>query len=170
MASLDGGGISRRRIRADALVAEFERDRRAEFSTQVRRNRSGRGVAKACPPNRIGEVGVVSAARNHVPMHVRHHVAQARDVHLVGPDDVAHRFFRREHHVHQMAPVVGRKIGGFGDMAIQDDAAEAGVFAVVDQDDAGEIVFVEHVARRAVAEFAGSLHARNDSAAGLRGS
>lgn len=167
---MDGGRLSRRRIRSDTLVAEFQRDRRSEFADEIRGDRGGRGVADARPPNRIGEMGVVSAARNDVPVHVRHHVAQARHVHLVGPDDIAHGLLRREHHVHQVAPVVRGEIGGFGDMAIQDDAAEAGVLSVVDQDDAGEIIFVEHVARRAVAEFAGGIHARNDSAARRAGS
>ena len=33
---MDGGRLSRRRIRSDTLVAEFQRDRRSEFADEIR--------------------------------------------------------------------------------------------------------------------------------------
>jgi hypothetical protein len=46
-------------------------------------------------------VAVVLEARDDVPVHVRRHVAEARDVDLVGMHRLADRALDREDHAHQ---------------------------------------------------------------------
>ena len=52
-------------------------------------------------------------------MHVRHHVAEAREIHLVRLHHAAHGPLDRVDHAHQMCPLRFAEIGEFGHVRAQ---------------------------------------------------
>jgi hypothetical protein len=77
---------------------------------------------------------------------MRHDIAEAGEVDLVGLDHGAHGTFDRLHHREQMLALAGRQVGQFRDMRRPDDAAEAGkssTFVTADADDAANLILPE---------------------------
>ena len=74
--------------------------------------------------------------RDHVPVQVRHHVAQRGQVDLVGRQDGLLGFLDHVHGLHQQLAAMRRQAGHLGQVAVPDHAGEAGVVGVVDLDDA----------------------------------
>ncbi len=87
-------------------------------------------------PDRLREVPVIPPARNHVPVQMRRHVAEAREIDLVRLVKGANRLLDAKQHVHQPYPFLFAEISHFAHMAVEDDAAEAGVVGVTDGHDA----------------------------------
>ena len=72
---------------------------------------------------------------------MRNHVAEAGQIDLFGLDDLAYNRFDDEHDAHQLLLLVGSQIGHFGGVPVEDDAAEARVVGVVNDDDPAKRAF-----------------------------
>ena len=76
---------------------------------------------------------------------MRHHVAQAGEVHLVGLQQVAQGALGCEHDLEQMALVSGQQVAHFGNVLVPDHAAESRVGFVIDLDHATAPVLPDHL-------------------------
>ena len=94
-------------------------------------------------PGRMREAAILAPARDDVPMHVGCHVAQAGKVDFVWVEQVAQCGLDGENDAHYLLRLFAVQVGHFGDVAVQNDAAEAGIIRVVDVDDATKRVFPE---------------------------
>ncbi len=70
----------------EASVGEMEGDRGAKLACEVLGGVARGWVAELFTPNRVWKAGVERPSRNHVPVHMRSHIPQARHVDLVGID------------------------------------------------------------------------------------
>ncbi len=73
-------------------------------------------------------------------MQMRSDIAQASQVDFVGDEQVAQYFLQCAYHVQQALTFGYRQIGHFSDMLIPYNAAESGMFRVVDQHHAAQHV------------------------------
>src|SRR5581483_10458363 len=146
-------GAATGRSKADiALGAQAPPQRVGE---RGRRGGAARGPrSRGLRPDRLREMAVVGEARDHVPVQVLRHVAQAREVHLVGTQQLAQRGLGREHRVHEARALVLLEIGHFLDVALQDHAAESRIVRVSHADDAAEAVPPEDLAAVRSAQLA----------------
>jgi hypothetical protein len=104
-------------------------------------------AALARRPHRLRKVRVVREARDHVPVHVRHHVAEAGQVDLVRLHHAAHRALHCVHDAHQMCPLGLAEIGELGHVRAPDHAAEARVVVLGRrEDDPQHVVLPQHLA------------------------
>lgn len=95
---------------------------------------------------------VALVARNHMPVQVRRHISEAREVDFVRFKHAAQRLLNGQHHAHAVPPVGFRQIGHFPDMFIPDHAAEAGIVRVGYQHDPAPFI--------APQDFAADLRAK----------
>jgi hypothetical protein len=75
-------------------------------------------------------------ARNHMPVQVRHHVAQRCNVDLGGLQILAQGLFNLCHHIHAMRSLRGVQVGKLGHMGVPDHAVKGGKTRLVGTDDA----------------------------------
>ncbi len=99
-------------------------------------------------------MAIVRETGNHVPMHVRRPVPQARDVHLVGPHRRAHRGFHRPDHFHQPAALGRFEVGHLPRMALEDHPHETRVVGLVRTHHAAKGILPNYCAPGRGAEFA----------------
>ena len=85
-------------------------------------------------------MSVVHRPGNHVPMHVRRHIAETRKVDLVRLEQAAQRLLNGEYHPHAVILPRAAEIGHLPDVLVPDHPAEAGVIRVRDQHHATELV------------------------------
>jgi hypothetical protein len=99
-------------------------------------------------------VAVVAKARHHVPVHVGRHVAQARQVHLVGLHRLAHRRLHREHNRHQRLALLARELSHLARVPLEYHPHEAGIVRLVNAHHPAQVVLPQHRAAGARAELA----------------
>ncbi len=99
-------------------------------------------------PNGAGEMGIVGKAWNHMPMQMRHHIAQAGQVDLVRLHDCADGYFSTDYPVEQVCPVGWSEIAHFTHMLFPDDAAETGIAGFFNQQNPEQGIFVQQFAGR----------------------
>ncbi|MNN59555.1 hypothetical protein D3C81_1746790 [compost metagenome] len=67
-----------------------------------------------------------------MPVQVRHHVAERRQVDLVGGHHLAHHPFHARHQPHQPGLAGLVEVGQLGHVVVPDDAAESGEAVMLD--------------------------------------
>jgi len=87
-------------------------------------------------PDRRREVCVVGITRYHMPVHVRHLVAQAREVDFLRCHDPANYALDRGHNLHQMPLLRCIQIRKLGDMGAPDHPAKTRVIGFLRSDHA----------------------------------
>jgi len=92
-----------------------------------------RRVAQLFAPYRIGKMRVIPETGNHMPVQMRHHIAERSEVDLVGGQHFAHCRFGGKYHTHQGLLVVRRQVGHLFYVGVQDNAQKAGVVRFVSQ-------------------------------------
>jgi hypothetical protein len=100
---------------------------------------------------------IVGKARNHMPVQVRDHVAEAGEIDLVRPQQLAQGLFDAEHHGHAVGAVGGGEVAHFLHVRIPDHAAEAGIAGLVDVDHPAMAVLPQQGAAGGPAQFAAHL-------------
>ncbi|MNC86590.1 hypothetical protein D3C83_22620 [compost metagenome] len=96
---------------------------------------------------------VVAETRHHVPMHVRGHVPEACDVHLVSSHALAHGCLDFEDHAHELLALVQGQIRHLACVALEDHAHEARIVRLVHAHHAAELILPEHRAPGRVAKL-----------------
>jgi DNA-binding ferritin-like protein len=94
---------------------------------------------------------VVGEARDHMPVQVRYHVAQAGQVDFRRLHQLAQSLLDGKYHAHQSIPSRCIQIGHFAHVPVEDYAAEAGIVAVFDQDYAAQFVLPQGLSTRRIA-------------------
>lgn len=74
-------------------------------------------------------------------MHMRNHVAEAGQIDLVWLDDISYDGFDGEDDAHQFLLLVACEIGHLGGVPVENDAAEAGIIGVVNDNDPAKRAF-----------------------------
>jgi hypothetical protein len=97
---------------------------------------------------------VVAEARDHMPVQVRHDIAERGEVDLVGRHHFTQRGFAGEHHLHQCLPLGDRQVGHFPDVGIEDDAQKTRVVRLVGAHHAALGVAPQHAAAIGLAKGA----------------
>lgn len=83
---------------------------------------------------------VAREARDEMPVQVRRHVAETREIDFVRREHRAQRLLDGEHDAHAMRALRGGKVGHFLDVGIPDDAAVTGVIRVIHDNHAAKLV------------------------------
>ena len=94
-------------------------------------------------PYRVRKMRIMLEARDHVPVQVRSHVAQAREIDFVRVKHFAQRRLDGQNDAHAMLLRGGWKVGHLLDMRIPDHAAKTGIVGVINQHDAALAVTVK---------------------------
>ncbi|KAG1433524.1 hypothetical protein G6F57_022085 [Rhizopus arrhizus] len=81
-------------------------------------------------------MAVAAPARNYMPVQVRHHVAQRRQIDLVRCQHRLLRFFHRIHGAHQQIAPVRGQAGHFRQVGVPDHTREAGIVSIAHFDHA----------------------------------
>src|SRR5437867_12570560 len=100
-------------------------------------------------------MAIVLASRDHVPVKMMRKVAEAREVDLVGPKELAERRLGREYGIHQSRALRPCEIGHFLYVPFKDHPAEARVIGIVNQDNAAKPVPPEQIPARRIAQLTG---------------
>ena len=108
-------------------------------------------------PDGIGKMFVVGKAGNNVPMHVRHHVSQLRQIDFIGLEMAPLQGFYQIYGAHQAATLGLIQIGHFLRVAIEDDACKCRVIGLLRIDNAQECVAKQHGSAIAMAQRAISM-------------
>ena len=97
---------------------------------------------------------VARKSRYEVPVYMRRHIAEARQIYFVRIEYGAQRGLDREDDAHAMRALRRWQVGHFPDMCIPDDAAIARVVRIAYQHDAAMPAAPEYAAGGAAAERA----------------
>lgn len=87
-------------------------------------------------PDRIREMPVIAPARNDMPMHMRHHIAERGEIDFVWCEHIDQCLFDRIDRAHQHITLGRRQLGHFGLVGMPDDARKTGIVRVSGVDDA----------------------------------
>ena len=101
------------------------------------------GISGLNVPNRIQVMGVVSVARDDVPVDMRDAIPEACHVHLVGLLQTPQRGFDGIDHAHEPVAFADNKVRHLAHMPIQDHAVNR-IAAIFSPDDAGEVIAPQH--------------------------
>jgi hypothetical protein len=100
-------------------------------------------------------MSVVLPASNHVPVQVRHHVAETAQIDLLGLRDFAHAALDLPHHMHQMLAVGVVQVGHFSRVTVPDHAQEGRMIGIARVDHTQPVVAPQPVvAGRVIADRA----------------
>ena len=91
---------------------------------------------------------VVDVARDQMPVQMRRHVAEARDIHLLRGEDRALHFLDRENNAHERRAFFGREVGELPGVRVPDHADKARIVGLVDRDDAYAAIVVDQTPAR----------------------
>ncbi len=75
-------------------------------------------------PNRCRKIGIVVETRHHMPMQVRHNVAETGQIDFGRCKYATHGRFHTVDHVHQFVTLMRRQVGHFGNVLLPDNAAK----------------------------------------------
>ena len=101
---------------------------------------------------------IVCITWNHVPVKMRHDVAETCQIDLIRTHDLADRRFHQPHGRHQLLAFYRRQIRHLGNMRIPYDAAETRIVLIGNQHDAQTLVAENDFASGLLAQFAGRCH------------
>jgi hypothetical protein len=89
-------------------------------------------------------MSVIEFARDHVPVHMRRHIAEAGKVDFVWLQCISQSALDCQYNAHAVRLVSWREIGHFLDVRVPDYTAESGIVRVGDQHDAAMVVAPQH--------------------------
>src|SRR3546814_145937 len=105
----------------------------------------GGAVGRRCPDS-FWKMAIPRPARNYMPVKMRHHIAELRQIDLVGAQDVALRLFNPPDRVHKCLPGGGRQLSHFGNVFLPYHPGKARMHGVIHVDDAQQRVAPEQLA------------------------
>ena len=84
-------------------------------------------------PNGHRKMPVIQETRDDVPMQVRDHISQTRQIDFVRMHQFSQCRLGGENHVHQALTLFGIQLGHFADMLVKNDAAKARIFRICNE-------------------------------------